>query len=378
MKKALIVANLAGFASFLMNDFDILSSMGYELFFASNTNVLPWDDTKRELENQKIHILQVDFDSKKPISALNMKAFCQLVKIIKTEKFDIIHCHTPIAGMLTRMAALFCREKNRKIIYTTHGLSYTQKSSWKMKAIYRLVEDTCSYVTDAIITINHEDYGEVRKMHCKNVFYLPGVGVDVKKYNDVVIDRSQYRKSIGVNDDEIMVLSVGELSTRKNHRIIIDALSLINSKNKYVYVVCGNGINGGTGSELRELARRKQVRLLLLGFRNDIPEIMKCSDIGAMPSLREGLGLSGIQSLAAGVPLVGSAVQGIKDYVIDGQTGYLCSPNDVEDFAKKIQLLTKTVIEKVEWESSCFDIAQKFDTSISKQEMKKIYVSILC
>ena len=71
----------------------------------------------------------------------------------------------------------------------------------------------------------------------------------------------------------------------------------------------------------------------------DIPEITAISDIGVIPSIREGLGLAGVQSLAAGVPVIGSSVQGIKDYIVDGKDGYLCAPFDDTAFAEHENLL---------------------------------------
>jgi glycosyltransferase involved in cell wall biosynthesis len=153
---------------------------------------------------------------------------------------------------------------------------------------------------DAIVTINKEDFLNAQKMFCKNVYRINGVGVDTAKYSNVTIDRSHYRKNIGVEDNQIMVLSVGELSARKNHVVIIDALADLANKEKYVYVICGNGINGGTGDLLKQRAEDRNVNLRLLGFRFDIPQMIHCSDIGAIPSVREGLGLAGIQSLAGG------------------------------------------------------------------------------
>ena len=98
--------------------------------------------------------------------------------------------------------------------------------------------------------------------------------------------------------------------------------------------------NFGTYDFLKKYAEEKNVRVKFLGFRKDIPELNKCADIAVLPSLREGLGLAGIEALASGVPVIGSRVQGIKDYVIDGKTGYLCSPLNADEFADKIKLLS--------------------------------------
>lgn len=377
MKRALIVANLAGFASFLLNDMDTLRNMGYLIDYAANTVVLPWDDTKAELEKRNVQIMQVDFDSKNPFAKKNVHAYQQLKAIVNQGKYDIIHCHTPIAGLLTRLAAKQSRKKGTKVIYTTHGFSFTSRSSLKTKLVYQTIEKIGARFSDAIITINREDYEAAKKMPCKKVHYIHGVGVDTERYENVEINKGDYRKKLGVDDDEILVLSVGELSHRKNHQIIIEALSKAPLGKKYVYVICGNGVDGGTGKELRRKAEESKVRLILLGFRHDIPQIMHCSDVGAIPSVREGLGLAGIQSLAAGVPLVGTDVQGIKDYIINGETGYLCDAFDAEGFLQAIEKLSEqTNDERAKMKKRCVLMSKNFDIEISADEMREIYKSM--
>ena len=213
-------------------------------------------------------------------------------------------------------------------------------------------------------------------MHCKNVYYINGVGVDIKKFQNVDIDINEYRKKLKIPLNKIMILSVGELSERKNHQIIIKAIAKLHDRDKYIYVICGNGIDGGTGKQLEQLAHDSEVNLKMLGFRFDIPEIIKCSDIGAIPSVREGLGLAGIQSLAEGIPLVASDVQGIKDYIIDDKTGYLCNPFDENEFANAIKKLSdETKIKEMKY--ACEDMAMNFDIEVSEKQRKKIYEEIL-
>lgn len=378
MKKALIVANLAGFAGFLISDMELLQQKGYDVLYAANGDKLGWDRAKERLSEKGISHHQIDFDSKKPLSSQNFHAYRQLRKLIKEEKFDLIHCHTPISGILTRIAARRSRARGTKVIYTTHGLTYTTNSSLKTKLVYKTIEWIGAKLCDAIITINREDYAAAQKLGCKKVYYIHGVGVDIRRFADAEVDRDAYRKSIGVEDDEIMVLSVGELSARKNHQIVIEALSRMDSGKKYVYVICGNGIDGGTGKMLQEKAQQKGVRLLLLGFRRDIPQIMKCSDVGVIPSVREGLGLTGVQSLAVGVPVIGTDVQGIRDYVVDGQTGYLCGAFDADAFAQRIEQLTSLdEAERERMAKLCLKKAWEFDIGISKRERTEIFDELL-
>ena len=166
------------------------------------------------------------------------------------------------------------------------------------------------------------------------------------------------------------------MSTRKNHKVIIEALSKINDKH-YVFLICGKAMsNSGTYDFLKKYAEEKNVRVIFLGFRKDIPEINRCADIAVLPSLREGLGLAGIEALASGVPVVGSNVQGIKDYVIDGKTGYLCSPRDADAFADKIQLLSDKDARLL-MRKACVEKAEEFRLDISHQQMKNIYKNLL-
>ena len=128
MKKALIVANLAGFASFLINDIKLLQGMGYKVFYAANAKKLEWTKTKNTLKSLGVEIFQVDFDTKNPFNKQNLTAYVQISDLIKKNKFDLIHCHTPIAGLITRLAARKYRRKGMKVFYTTHGFAFTYKS----------------------------------------------------------------------------------------------------------------------------------------------------------------------------------------------------------------------------------------------------------
>lgn len=220
------------------------------------------------------------------------------------------------------------------------------------------------------------DDAQMKKMRCKNVYHINGVGVDTSRYHECQIDRETYRKSLGLSENDIAILEVGELSTRKNHKVIIDALEKL-ADQRYVFLICGKAMsNLGTYDFLKKYAVEKNVRVIFLGFRKDIPEINRCADIAVLPSLREGLGLAGIEALASGVPVVGSDVQGIKDYVVDGETGYLCAPTDADAFAEKIKLLSDREVRS-SMQKACVEKAEEFRLEISHQQMTDIYKNLL-
>lgn len=377
MKKALIVTAFAGFVrSFLTNDIKTLQRMGYEVECAANKNHNGADRIGEYFKENNVVFYQVDFSSNKPISRETLISYKQLKKVIDKGNYSLVHVHTPITGVLTRLICRTKRKKGMKVIYTTHGFYFHKYSSKKSWLLYRTVENWMSKYSDAIITINKEDYRNALGMKCKNVYYMPGVGVDLKRFKDVAINTSKYRTSLGIQDTDFLVLAVGELSERKNHKVVIEALSLCKIPNA-VFMICGNAMTeGNTREYLEKLAKEKRVDLRLMGLRKDIPEICKCADVGVMPSLREGLGLSGIEMIASGLPLVASNVHGIVDYVKDGVNGYLIDPLSPESIAVAISRLhNKENIEELR--TICQNSVEEFDVEKSSDCMKNIYSNIL-
>ena len=331
MKRALIVAATGGFLNgFLIPDMKLLQEMGYEVHCAANGNSVSTFVPEKRFASIGVTFHQIDFSSTSPISKESLTAYKQYKELLNRYHFDFVHVHTPIPGAIVRMATRRKRKRGCVVVYTTHGLTY----------------------------------------------HINGVGVDTSRYHECQIDRETYRKSLGLSENDIAILEVGELSTRKNHKVIIDALEKL-ADQRYVFLICGKAMsNLGTYDFLKKYAVEKNVRVIFLGFRKDIPEINRCADIAVLPSLREGLGLAGIEALASGVPVVGSDVQGIKDYVVDGETGYLCAPTDADAFAEKIKLLSDREVRS-SMQKACVEKAEEFRLEISHQQMTDIYKNLL-
>lgn len=376
MKRALIAANFIGFFHFLWDDIDILNNMGYEIYAIAD-NRKNETHTLKIMTEKNVKFIDGYIDGKTPFTKNNFTYYKKVKQLLKKYHFDVIHCHTPIVGLIVRYAAKNYRKSGTKVIYTTHGLAFTHLSSKKEHLIYHTIEYWASKYCDAIITINNEDYNNAQKLKCPNVYLINGVGVDVSKFNSVCIDKVEYRKKLNICADKIMILAIGELSVRKNHVVIVKALSNMPDKDKYVFAICGREMTaGGTSNEIRKLSDSLDVNTVFLGFRYDIPEIIRCADIGVMPSIREGLGLAGIEMLSAGIPIVGSDVQGIRDYVINGKTGYLCNPFAEQSFAEGIFKLSSEEVRRKMF-VQCKLVANKFDKSISIEQRKRIFKELL-
>jgi glycosyltransferase involved in cell wall biosynthesis len=210
--------------------------------------------------------------------------------------------------------------------------------------LYFPVEERLSAFTDVLFTVNEEDEALARRrMHAGKVVRLPGVGIDWSAFQRSVAAGvvTQLRLALGVAPDERLLLSVGELNPGKNHASVIRAMARLGAPGLH-YVVCGVGPEAGRLSDLaRGLGLSRQVHLV--GFQGDVRPYLAAADAAVHVSRREGLGVFGLEALASGLPLIGSDVRGIRDYMDGGRSGYLVrDPLDVGDIARGISAVMAT------------------------------------
>lgn len=333
---------------------------------------------KNDFENKEECIIpycdeyyDVPFE-RSPFKFKNIQAYMKLKKIIEEEKFDIIHCHTPVASILTRVAAIKSRKYRTKVIYTAHGFHFFKGASLINWLIYYPIEKICSYFTDVLITINKEDYNlAMKKMKANKIYHVPGVGIDINKYLNIDIDEGEKRKELGITKDDIMILSIGEISKRKNHEVVIRALAEIEETNVH-YFIAGRG---NLKKYLLGLCTKLNIqnRVHFLGFRSDIDELCKVSDIFSFPSKQEGLPVALMEAMACGLPVICSDIRGNNDLVKEGINGFLCDYDSVGDFKKAIEILIYNESLKEQFSINNKNIIVKFDIKSVVKEMKKIY-----
>ena len=268
-----------------------------------------------------------------PFSKANIMAYKQLKKIITENNYDIIHCHTPVAGVLTRFAARNC--KNTTVIYTAHGFHFFKGAPLLNCLIYYPIERFCAKFTDKLITINQEDYERAKKFSLRNngkVYYVPGVGIDIEKIKNIKVDTKQKKKELGISENIPVLLSVGELIKRKNHETVLKALSRLKNHD-FAYLICGRGI---LAEYLQEQTKKLGLtyKVKFLGFRKDITEICKTADLFIFPSYQEGLPVALMEAMAADLPAIASNVRGNKDLM---SRENLFEPNDIDALVKLIE-----------------------------------------
>lgn len=314
--------------------------------------------------NLGCHVYSLDC-SRKLIEKGNINAIKQLKQICREKEYDYVHCHTPIAAFCTRLA---CRKIDSKVIYTAHGFHFYQGAPFKNWVLFYPAELVCSLWTDILITINKEDYYIAQKMYAKETKYIPGVGIDVNKFANIKIDVSNKRKEIGVDNDAYMLFSVGELNANKNHEIVIRALAKIGNK-KINYVIAGEGnLEKYLLNLSKELGISEQIHLI--GYRNDIEEILKVADVFIHPSFREGLPVSVMEAMASGLPCIVSNIRGNQD-LIDLEGGAFINPFDEETVIKEISNILDSDLKRLGKHNA--EKAKQYDFGLINDKMIDIY-----
>lgn len=381
MKKALMMASVASMIyKFNMDNIEILEGQGFEVHVAcnfGNENPISKDEINKFmtiLQDKKIQIY--DIDCPRSIFKINkiIKTYRQLIKIVSENHYDIVHCQSPIGGAICRWVCKKARKNGTKVIYTAHGFHFF-KGGPVLNWIFYPVERFLSRYTDILITINEEDYQRATRFKAKKVVKIPSVGIDVNKFSNTDIDRNQKKKEFNIPKDSFVILSVGELSERKNHEVIIKAISKLKFKNIY-YLICGQGEKE---NYLRNLIKSLNIedRVILAGYRNDINEIVQIANCFAFPSKREGLGLASVEAMTVGIPIITSNINGILEYSEDGITGFAVSPKDINGFAKSIEVLYKNPDLCKKMGEYNRKIALKFDKNKANSIMKSVYQSIV-
>lgn len=367
MKKILIVSTVSRqFYLFEQGNIEVLKSLDYEVHGAAN-----FEDANERLD--ALDIIRHPFDiQRSPFSLKNIKAYKQLKKIMKSENFDAVHCHSPMGGVLARLAAKSIGLS--PVIYTAHGFHFYDGAPRKNWLIYYNVEKYLSKFTDTIVTINNEDYSRAKTFKAKSVIAVPGIGVDSSKFDNVKVDRNKKREELAIPEGAIVLLTIGEMIKRKNHETALKALAKLKNNN-YIFLVCGRG---ELESQLKDLAENLGIedKVRFLGFRNDIPEICIASDIFVFPSYQEGLPVSVMEAMSAGLPIVASRIRGNTDLIQDGNGGFLHEPEDYLGIAKSIAKVIEDESLRAKMSVRNKEEVKKYDKQVVKDRMRELYENL--
>lgn len=378
MKKILLTASVQyHFNLFHFPLIDILHENGYEVEIAAHD--VMGGEYHQKLAEKADRIYEIPFE-RSPFSLKNKKAYGMLKRVIEENDYDIINCNTPVASILTRIAARKVRKKGTKVVYTAHGLHFykgASKLNWLV--FYPIEKFIGSLFTDCIITICDEDEANAKKLRlCKNIKRIHGVGADGEKFAPVdSAAKLKLREEYDYSADEKICLCTGELNANKNQRLFISAMPYI-LKACPAFKLLFAGI-GEEENNLRELVKQLGVEenVIFLGYRTDIEKLIQLSDFVASASYREGLPVNIIEGMLCAKPAVVSHNRGHNELVAEGVSGFFVDFGSSENTAKAFIKLCSDdeLCEKMG--KAAFERSEKYSCKSVEKELREIYNNLM-
>ena len=375
MKKALMYASVASMIQqFNMNNIKLLQDLGYEVHvacnfeFGSTISNEKINKLKETLTNMNVKYYHIPVPRKISDFSNLYLSYKKTLKLMNENKYNLIHCHSPIGGIICRIANKHCKNySNARMIYTAHGFHFFKGNNPIKNFIFKNIERYGARFTDTLITINKEDYNSAKKFKLKKngkVEYVPGIGIDLDKINAIEGNKDDLCKELNIPTDSILLLSVGELNQNKNHIVVIEQLDKL--PDNVHYIICGQGI---LKEEYESLAKEHNVqhRLHLLGYRDDVLKIMKSCDVFVFPSKREGLSVALMEAMACKLICVASRIRGNVDL----------ENNNIYYFEKEnVQQLNDVIMKAINKRSENVDLKQ-YSSKYINSVIRSIYVGNL-
>lgn len=370
MKKVLFVATVQShIMNFHIPYLKLWQDKGYEVHVATNMDTQKYNNVEEIISN--VIWNNIDFD-RSPFSKNTFIALKQLIGLMNENRYELIHVHTPVGGILGRLAAKITNTKN--VVYTAHGFHFYKGAPLKNWIIYYPIEKLMARYTDALITMNEEDYQlaknkfKVRKKG--NIFKVNGVGIDLDKYNISDVKDMEFKRSLGLNEEDFVITVVAELIERKNHKQLILAMEdLVKEYPNIKVLFVGDGSLYETIK--KDIKSRKlEQNINLLGFRKDVEKILNISDIVGLFSHHEGLPKNIMEAMVAGKAIICTNIRGNIDLVNDNINGKIVKINDIDKTIKYIKELKDDEYTRNKMGLNGKYIIQEYDI---KKVLKNIY-----
>ena len=365
MKKVLFVASVTSHINaFHIPYLKMFKDAGYEVHVASK------GEDKIEYADKHFN---VNF-SRAPINKNNIGAYKELKKIIEEGEYEVVQCNTPAASVITRLASKKARKKGTRVIYMAHGFHFFKGAPLKNWLLYYPIEKYLSKYTDDLITINEEDFEVAsKKFKAKNIHHIHGIGIDKAKFDTDISkeEKEELRKSLDLKEDDFVILYVGELIDRKNQKMLIEAMKGLEGNYKLLLVG-----KGESKDEYEKIINENNLsnKIHLLGFRRDVPRLLRIADIYVATSKMEGLPINILEARGSMLPIIVTNSRGQRELINNNENGFIVEVGDVNALSEKIKILyeNKKIRDKFK-ENSKKDI-EKYCLENVYEEIKKIYI----
>ncbi len=306
----------------------------------------------------------------------DLRAFFSLWRLMIEKRPAIAHTHTSKAGILGRCAARMAGVPT--IVHTPHGHVFYGHFGPFTSGFFLLIERLMAFITDRMIALSEAETNDYVAFSVATPDKIVTIhsGVDIGRYMKAEVDIEDKKRSLGLNPKELVVGTVGWLLPIKGPMYLLKAMGRVWQNYPGVTLVyVGKGdLEGELRAEVLRMGASD--RVIFLGWRDDIPEIMHALDIFVLPSLNEGMGRVLVEAMASGKPIVASSVGGILDLVKHGQNGLLVRPGDVNGLYLAIGKLVVDKELRDEMGRAGRTVAQNYSVEKMLREIDALYCSL--
>jgi glycosyltransferase involved in cell wall biosynthesis len=316
-----------------------LMEEGYEVIAVCSPG--PYSQGLRE---RGLNLINIKIDRRiKPIS--NLKTIYQLYRLFKREKPDLVHVHTPIAAVLGRIAAKMAGVP--RIVYTAHGFYFHEGMNLvKYRFFLEIEKFMARHFTDFIFTQSEED----RQTALKNRFLAQskimtiGNGVDVDgKFNPNRINPGEIEnlyQELHLAPADKIITFIGRLVREKGILDLVEVFSSLEREDVKLLIV-GDIMQGSRDQKTKEILKKYKAdkRIVLTGYRKDVPNILHITDLFCLPSYREGMPRTIIEAMAMECAVIATGIRGTREEVVPGETGFLFEPGCLNQLRDKLNQL---------------------------------------
>jgi len=306
----------------------------------------------------------------------DLAGFFTIWRLLIKIKPDIVHTHSSKAGILGRWAAYFAGVPF--IIHTFHGFGFHDFQWAPVKYLYICIEWLTAKISGALVVVSTDNIVKALRhgVGRREQYCVIRSGIDVEKYKNKAGSRAEKRKELGIPADKKVITTIGPFKPQKNLEDFITVAELVNaSRPGTVFLIIGDG-RQRPRLELLIGSMEPAAAVKLLGWRRDVDGILAATDIFAMTSLWEGLPRSVLEAMSAGLPVVANAVDGVREIVKDGETGFLITPRDTKTMAEKLIELTDNAERAVAMgEKGRLQISREFDIAFMVEQQERLYLT---
>ncbi|MDO4870854.1 MAG: glycosyltransferase family 4 protein [Candidatus Saccharibacteria bacterium] len=363
-KKILFISHVANFQKFNWSLMKELKKNGWIVDYASSG-----EETVQYCDHE--YKIRID---RSPLSLANIGAIFELRKLLTKNHYDLVHCHTPMGGVVARLANFLAGKYRTKIIYTAHGFHFYKGAPLINWLLFYPIEKILATVTTAIVTINQEDYQLAKQKFKTRIFKIDGVGINLERFMPITkSEKRALRKQYGYGDDDFIMIYVAEVIKRKNHLMIVRKIDKILDKIPNLkFIFAGKDTN-------RYIYRQicKSNKIDFLGYRKDVDKLFQLSDVAITTSLQEGLATNIIEAMASGLPVICSNVRGHRELIQNDENGYLFELNDDSEMIDNIVKIYNNHELCAKFSRNNIKMAKSYDQAIATKKMMKIYNEVL-